>query len=120
MRIDATALFAEITPASLKELDRIGPFGEGNREPVFATRGLRLAGQPRRMGKTGDHVSFLASDGTRTFRAVGFRMGALADQLAGSDTVDLAYTPRFDDWRKDGSIELRLKDAVVSNGRSGN
>ncbi len=120
VRIDATALFAEITPASLKELDRIGPFGEGNREPVFATRGLRLAGQPRRMGKTGDHVSFLASDGTRTFRAVGFRMGALADQLAGSDTVDLAYTPRFDDWRKDGSIELRLKDAVVSNGRSGN
>ncbi len=47
-------------------------------------------------------------------------MGALADRLAGSDTVDLAYTPRFDDWRKDGTIELRLKDAVVSNGRSGN
>ena len=120
IKIDATATLAEITPACVKELDRIGPFGAGNREPVFATRGLRLAGKPRRMGKSGDHVSFLASDGSRTFRAVGFRMGALAGRLeAGEGGVDLAYTPRFDDWRKDGSIELRLKDAVVSNGRSG-
>lgn len=119
VRIDATARLDEISPAFIRELERIGPFGEGNREPVFATRGLRVAGQVRRMGKTGDHVSFLASDGERTFRAVGFRMGALVNQLAEAPTVDLAYTPRFDDWRKDGSIELRLKDAMAGNGRTG-
>jgi hypothetical protein len=46
-------------------------------------------------------------------------MGALANRLSEAASVDLAYTPHFDDWRNDGSIELRLKDAMAGNGRPG-
>jgi single-stranded-DNA-specific exonuclease len=118
IRIDQTTPLSAITSAGIRDLERIGPFGEGNPEPTFATRGLKVAGRPRRMGKKGDHLSFLVHDGTVTFRAIGFRMGDLATMVEKSEEgVDIAYTPGFDDYRKDGSIELRLRDVVSHNGR---
>jgi single-stranded-DNA-specific exonuclease len=111
IRVDVSAPLSSVTPAVVRELQRLAPFGEGNPRPVFATRGARVAGRPRRLGKRGQHLSFLASDGEATHRVIGFGMGAHADSVEKSVTgVDIAYTPRFDSWRRDGSLELGLAD----------
>ena len=116
VRVDLVTPLGEVTPALVRDMDRMAPFGAGNRRPVLATRGVRIAGSLRRVGKNGEHLSFLASDGTGSLRAIGFRMGPLGDRIGPRSTVDIAYTPRFDDWRDDGSVQLTLEDLTVCDG----
>ncbi len=40
---DAELALSELTPAFLDTLERLGPFGMGNAEPLFVSRGVRLA-----------------------------------------------------------------------------
>jgi single-stranded-DNA-specific exonuclease len=111
LRVDVVAPLSSIRAPVVRELDRLAPFGQGNPRPVFATRGVRVAGKPRRAGGEGQHLSILVSDGGTTLRAIGFGMGPLAESVEkASRRVDIAYTPRFDTWRRDGSLELTLRD----------
>jgi len=41
-----------------REITQLEPFGEGNRNPVFRTDGLRLARLPSMLGRTGEHQRF--------------------------------------------------------------
>jgi len=116
IRVDLSTSLGAVTPALLREIDRLAPFGAGNPRPVLATRGVRIAGNLRRVGRNGDHLSFLASDGTGSLRVIGFRMGPLGDRIGPRSTVDIAYKPDFDDWRADGSIQLTLEDLTVCDG----
>ncbi len=118
LRIDASAPLTALTPAVVQELDRLAPFGEGNPKPVFATRGLRTAGRLKRMGRDGDHIHFLVSDGTVSLRAVGFRMASRLPRLLNADAgLDIAYTPRIDEWQGRETVELELSDVVPAGGR---
>jgi single-stranded-DNA-specific exonuclease len=45
--LDAELDLSEITPELFHVLERLEPYGMGNPEPVFAARGVRLAGPPR-------------------------------------------------------------------------
>ena len=119
LRVDVVAPLRSIGPAMVRDLDRLAPFGHGNPSPVFASRSVHVAGKPRRVGGQGQHLSFLASDEGVTFRAIGYGMGPLADAVEkASRGVDIAYTPRFDTWRRDGSLELGLRDLSPSSAES--
>jgi len=50
----------EITEALMDELDRLHPFGQGNPEPVFGVRGLRLKQRPEVFKE--QHFRFVAED----------------------------------------------------------
>ncbi len=113
LRIDAQIPLSGITPAVVEEIERMAPFGEGNPRPVVASRGIRVAGSPRRLGRDGAHLSFLATDGRVSIRAIAFGRGPLAPVLSKADLrLDIAYTPGLDRWRGDGSLELSVKDIV--------
>jgi single-stranded-DNA-specific exonuclease len=111
LRIDAVCPLGAVGEALCSELDALGPFGCGNPEPVVATGNLRLAGEVRLMS-SGKHVSFYASDGKRSFRAVGFGMGPRVrdlDRLAGRE-IELAHRPGINDFRGVKSVELYVED----------
>lgn len=55
---------ADITPGFARELQRLEPCGEGNREPEFLARGVRLAAAPQAM-KAAHAKLVLEQDGTR-------------------------------------------------------
>ena len=56
LHLDCEAELQHVSEALVNELKRLGPFGHGNRRPLLCCRGLTLAGPPRRVGKTGDHL----------------------------------------------------------------
>jgi single-stranded-DNA-specific exonuclease len=110
--IDAEVILPSLTKYLIEDIERMAPFGEGNRPPVFATTDLRIAGAPRRMGREGQHLSFnVAQDGT-CFRTVGFGMGHLYDRIADRAVqyCSLAYIPRLNRWRGQENIELEIVD----------
>ncbi len=111
--IDAEASLAEITRSFVREMERLAPHGRGNPEPVLAAEGVRVAGEPKLLGKRAEHLSFYATQGGVTARAVGFGMGEALEPLIKARTLSLAFTPRLDRWRGEETVELHLKDVKI-------
>jgi len=114
LAVDAEVGPAQIDLATARLLDRLGPFGAGNRRPVFAARRVRLASAPRRIGRRGDHVMMHVTEAGRARRAVGWRMGNLADALGRAESCGIAFTCRVSDYNPHvPEVELHLKDVWV-------
>ncbi|MDD2928108.1 MAG: single-stranded-DNA-specific exonuclease RecJ, partial [Candidatus Omnitrophica bacterium] len=92
----------------VEELERLEPFGTGNPEPLFYTRGLRLKGEPQSLGR--QTLKFWVTDGKVTFQVIGFGMAGLLASLLEAKSLDIVYTPRMDNWRDDSSIILEARD----------
>jgi len=107
LRVDAEVSLAAVTEALSEQLQRLAPFGMGNREPVFATRGL-TAVTTRVMGD-GQHLRLGVTDGHALAEAVGFRLGDASELLAFTRAkVDLAYTVGLDRWNDRALTDGRL------------
>lgn len=99
LAVDAEVDLADLDYAICAQLEVLEPHGEGNPQPVFATRGARVVRES--MGKFGreqEHLKMrLAARGSATeWDAVAFYGGALAGELGAA--VDVAYTIEVDDY----------------------
>ena len=110
LHIDAALPLSEFRHDVVRELQMLGPFGQGNPEPCFATRGVRLAGQPRRCGAQGDHLQLAVTDNTSTIRCIGFRLGNLEKKLLESDFFSVAYQPQINTYNGNSNVQLVLAD----------
>jgi single-stranded-DNA-specific exonuclease len=113
--IDAEATVEQISPGLAAAMDRLEPFGEGNRPPVFAFRRVRIVGRPRRMGERGEHVSFFAGRDGQALRCVAFRKAeALQPVLDSDEFVDVAFTPQRNRFRGRTDVEGLVHDVKLS------
>ncbi|MCD6304347.1 MAG: single-stranded-DNA-specific exonuclease RecJ [Planctomycetes bacterium] len=112
LAVDAETTLEGLSFEAAQQLDRMGPFGQGNPRPVVAVRRCRVLTAPRRMGRGGKTVSLLLGQGDARLRAVGFGMGDLADLLKGCREVDVAGSPGLNTFRGSTSVELHLKDVL--------
>ena len=110
LKLDAEAELRQVTAALVNDLQRLGPFGHGNRRPLFCSRGLEIAGAPRRVGKTGNHLQLFVRQGSINMRAIAFGAGDLFDRLQPGVRVDLAFEPTLNEFNGFSSVELEVKD----------
>ena len=117
LNIDATCTLGELNYPVVQRIEKMAPFGAGNREPVVLIRDVELVGVPKRMGRSGGSVSMvLRQDGVR-MRVVGFGLGDLADLLMGVRRIDVAATPVLNTFRNQTTVELHVRDVHWSTGR---
>jgi single-stranded-DNA-specific exonuclease len=116
LKIDAALSARGATVDFVQDIERAGPFGSGNPQPVFAFPGHRVK-FPQIVG-TGGHVSFqlTADDGAR-IKAIAFRaaQSPLGQALlaAGPDTrLHVAGTLGLDHYQGQASVQLRVTDAA--------
>jgi single-stranded-DNA-specific exonuclease len=116
LKLDAEAELRQVTLPLVKDLQRLGPFGHGNRRPVFVAKNLEIAAAPRRVGKTGDHLSLLVRQGKQGYamKAIAFGAGDLIDRLPPGAKVDLAFEPTLNEYNGTTSVELEVKDLQVT------
>jgi len=131
LEIDCEVDLREVTQDLLHELALLEPHGQGNRPPLFAARGLVLAGEPKPMGRGGDHCSFFVKSAVRShpsrspsalageavLRTVAFGKPELLDLLRSRGTsgpdrqpFELAFRPRLNRWNGTVSVELEFED----------
>ena len=110
--VDAEATLADLSYPAVAHLEKLAPFGQGNPPAVIVVRGCKLVGPPRRMGRNGQTVSMILSQGAATVRAVGFAMGDLADALVGINTVDVAGQPQLNTYNGRTTVQLLLRDVT--------
>ena len=110
LHIDALASLRQFTREMVQQLELLGPFGQGNPKPIFATKGVRLATAPRRVGAKGDHLQFAITDNSATIRCVGFRMGHLEKKLLDNEYFNIAYEPQINHYNGNSSVEFITAD----------
>ncbi len=110
LHIDAAAQLKEFRMEVVNELQMLGPFGQGNPEPMFATRGVRLASAPRKVGARGDHLALAITDNTNAIRCIGFRMGNLEKKVLENEFFSIAYQPIINHYNGNTSVEFVLTD----------
>jgi single-stranded-DNA-specific exonuclease len=108
--IDALVPLSEFRKETVSELQLLGPFGQGNPEPTFATKGVRLAGPPKRVGAGREHLQLAITDNTATIRCIGFRFGKLEKKLLEHDFFDVAYQPQINTYNGNSTVEFVLTD----------
>jgi single-stranded-DNA-specific exonuclease len=107
----------QVTPELYSWLRRLEPFGEGNEEPVFVARNVRVVAPPRVMKEK--HVRLRVCQGS-TFSAVGWSLAerVAAMELAPESVVDLAYRLRENDHPEFGGLELEIAGIEAAQGVS--
>jgi single-stranded-DNA-specific exonuclease len=100
---DARLTPNEISASLLKEINLLGPFGPGNDEPIFEVDGLYVLGK-RVVGR--DHLKLDLKTPSGSIAAFGPRMANLIDEIP--SLICVAVNLIADEWRGDGTPELRL------------
>ncbi len=110
LNIDALVSLSQFNYESVSELQLLGPFGQGNPEPLFAAKGLRLCSPPRKVGTNGDHLQLAVTDGTNSLRCIAFRFGPLEKKLLERESFNIAYHAAIDTFNGNHSVQLVVED----------
>ena len=110
LHIDAVAQLDKFRKETVSELQLLGPFGQGNPEPIFATKGVRLAHPPRRVGSGREHLQLVITDNTAAVRCIGFRFGKLEKKLLENEFFNVAYQPQINTYNGNSNVEFVLTD----------
>jgi single-stranded-DNA-specific exonuclease len=110
LHIDALVPLSEFRTETVREMQLLGPFGQGNPEPTFATKGVRLAGPPKRVGSGHEHLQLAITDNATAIRCIGFRFGKLEKKLLEHEFFDVAYQPQINTYNGNSTVEFVLTD----------
>jgi single-stranded-DNA-specific exonuclease len=113
LTLESLAELTALTEALVTDLKRLGPFGHGNRKPLLCVRGLTIAGQPRRVGKSGDHLQLYVKQGNASMKCIAFNYGKMMDELGTGTKIDLAVEAQINEYMGRKSVELEVKDLQV-------
>jgi single-stranded-DNA-specific exonuclease len=113
LNIDMQMLLADLNEGLLGEIELLEPFGEGNAQPIFLTRDLRLKSRPEVLN-SGTLICWV-TDGQFTYRAVGFNMAEFKSRLENCRSFDLAYTLLRNKWQDFPSLQLKIEDIRIVN-----
>ena len=113
--VDATLTAGGAQPGIVAALERAGPFGSGQPEPVFVLPQHRVV-EAREVGSGGHlRVKLRAGDGSAmggiAFRAAGQPLGMALSRSIGR-TLHVAGTLSVDRWGGHEKVELRIMDAA--------
>jgi len=110
LHIDAVAPLAEFSKDLVGQLQVLEPFGAGNPEPVFATKGVRLACPPRKVGARLDHLQLAITDNSGSVRCIGFSMAQFDKKLLDREFFNVAYHPHINTYNGYSNVEFILAD----------
>lgn len=108
LALEGWVTLAEALDAPFMDLvARLGPFGEGNTEPLWGFHRVEVIGRPKAVGES--HLKFKVGKGNSSCEAIGFNM---ADRLAAfpEGPLDVAAYLRTNTYLGRTSPQLVLQD----------
>lgn len=109
LNIEKEIELGDIKPEVYKEIKKFEPFGHGNEEPLFLTRGVKVK-EAKKVGKENTHTKLkLIKDG-KEFSAILFNHGEMGDQLYYGKDLDIVYKITENEWNGRKNLELKIED----------
>lgn len=101
----------EITVELAEELEKFEPFGEGNKEPVFWIRNLKVI-ELRTVGNTSKHLKMCVQDkeNLNKIDAIGFGFGEDLENIKKISSIELMVNIQKNEWNGNVSAQLNIID----------
>lgn len=113
---DTRARVSELNASSIRQLERLSPFGAGNARVRVRLTNLRLNGSPEQFGKAGNHMSLRVADADGrgpVIRIIGWNWWRHREEIPSGAMLEAIVEPRVSQWNGNTRIEPVLVDARV-------
>ena len=108
--IDAEIDSKDITNEIMQWLEKLEPYGQGNKEPVFLMRNVFKYQVESFVGKDLNHLKCFFEKNGLIFDAIGFNMKEYKSLMAENDKFDILFSLVNNTWKNTKTIQLNLKD----------
>ena len=112
LRLDEDLDLDALTIETVKNFERLAPFGMDHQKPVFYIRDFQVE-NARTMGAGNAHLKLKISKGSANFEVVAFGKGFLATEFAQVKDLELAVTLSVNQWNGQTTLQLMMVDARV-------
>jgi single-stranded-DNA-specific exonuclease len=109
--VDADVAPNEVMGETFQTIRRMEPFGMGNPEPLFLSRGTEVD-DAKTMGAEGKHLKLRLRAGGVEWDAVAFKQ----TWVPGTRTIDMVYAVGIDYWNGNPRLRLTIQDYAPSGG----
>ena len=129
LKIDCEVRLADLNFELYQAISQLAPFGMGNPEPLFASRGLRVL-NAKLVGKNQGHLKLLLDDPKTSkieragaeaelvsqlpFDGIGFGLGEIYHKLTKDRLIDIAYSLSLNEWNGKKRLELKIRDIKIT------
>jgi single-stranded-DNA-specific exonuclease len=110
LRLDCEIALKEMTLSTGEAMVGLGPFGIGNPRPKLATDWLELAGEPRAVGHTQDHLQTTFHQNGVRMKGIGFGLAAHMEDLKQHRRCRVAFEPIINDFNGRRTVEMQILD----------
>lgn len=108
--IDSVENVEDLSVELVKSLQVLEPFGEGNRNPIFAFKNLKISSI--RALTEGKHIKLTLQSNNTYIDAIGFNLGYLAEEFIIGDRVDVVGSIEMNSFGGVESVQINLKDII--------
>ena len=113
LAIDFEMTPPEVTLETVRQVDRMKPFGCGNPAPRIVSRRLQVSNL-KPTSNPAHTIVEIRTDAGGTIRCPGFNLGERLSRIRVGDAIDIAYEPRVNDFRGMQSVEWTIQDFAAS------
>jgi len=101
----------DLSLESIASIDLLQPFGQGNRRPLLAVRGVSMRSRSC-VGANGAHLRFVATDGMHTIPAIMFRAPDIQALVDCDGAVDIVFDAVNESWQGRTRPKLKVTDII--------
>lgn len=114
LNIDAELSLEQVTFDLANEISRMEPFGEGNPEPVFLIKNLKVS-DLKLVGNGEKHLKLTLSgqNSNSCLSAIGFRLADTYANLKVNDKIDLVFALQKNQWNGIESLQAKIIDLDI-------
>ncbi|WP_347711818.1 single-stranded-DNA-specific exonuclease RecJ [Olsenella uli] len=109
--VSAPVGLSEMSVEAIDSLEVLQPFGQGNKKPLFAVHGVCMRNRTR-VGASGNHLRFVATDGVNPVPAIMFRTPQIERACDCEAAVDLVFEPVNETWQGRTKPKLMVRDIL--------
>jgi single-stranded-DNA-specific exonuclease len=116
LEIDAEITADEINWDFMADIKRMEPFGEGNEEPIFSMKNMKVV-DLKIVGNGNKHLKIsLRGEGKspKIFDAIGFSLAEKFSEIKKDDKIDIVFNLQEDSWNGNKKMQFKLIDLRIS------
>ncbi len=110
--VAAVVSLGELSVDSIEALERLQPFGQGNKRPLLAACGVTMRNRAL-VGADSSHLRFVATDGASSVPAIMFRAPDPERSVSWEGAVDVVFEAVNETWQGRTKPKLMVKDVIL-------
>lgn len=107
LEIELVIDFEDISWDIVDMIDKFDPYGQGNPEPVFMSKAVKVT-NVRKVGNSSKHLKLELAKGNKAKGAIAFGLGDRDVQIG--DSLDIVYNLNINQWNGNRQIQLNILD----------